>query len=297
MKKSIFQIRPYLYILPAFSVIAIFMIIPMFYALYMSFFRWNMIAPKRFVGLRNYIIILQDSEFWLSLFNTSIFALGSIVIGIGLSLIVAIFLSKKIKARGLFRTAYFIPYIASMTAIAIVWRGIFQPQGLLNSVLRPIFSIFSINIGEIRWLQQPGWARVAIIIFVVWKSMGFNILIFLTRLLDINPSYYEAAEIDGAGSFAKFRYITWPLLMPTTVFLLTISTIFAFQMFIPVFILTPDGGPLQATTTSVFYLYKNAFSNNLFGYACAIAYFLFFIILALTLIQRKLLGKQADYEL
>ncbi len=287
---------PYLYILPAFSVITIFLILPMFYALYLSFFRWNMISDSQFVGLRNYAIILQDSEFWLSLINTSIFALGSIVIGIGLSLVVAIFLSKKIKARGLFRTAYFIPYIASMTAIAIVWRGIFQPQGLLNTVINPLFSFLSINIGEIRWLQRPGWSRVAIIIFVVWKTMGFNILIFLTRLLDINTSYYEAADIDGAGALAKFRYITWPLLMPTTLFLLTISTIFAFQMFVPVFILTPDGGPLKATTTSVFYLYKSAFSHNLFGYACAIAYFLFFIILALTLIQRKVLGKKAAYE-
>ena len=164
-------------------------------------------------------------------------------------------------------------------------------------MITPVLSFLSIEVGNIRWLQRPGWARGAIILFVVWKTMGFNILIFLTRLLDIDTSYYEAADIDGAGAFGKFRYITWPLLMPTTLFLLTISTIFAFQMFVPVFILTPDGGPLKSTTTSVFYLYKSAFSNNLFGYACAIAYVLFFIILALTLIQRKVLGKKANYEL
>lgn len=290
------KFSPYLYILPAFLVILVFLILPMFYALYLSFFRWDMVAPSQFVGLRNYLILLQDAEFRLSLLNTAVFSLGSIVFGLGLSLLVAVLLSKKIRGLSLFRTAFFIPYIASMTAIAIVWRWILQPRGLLNLVLNGIGSLFGAAPGEIRWLQQPGWARAAIVIFIVWKTMGFNILIFLTRLLDINPSYYEAADIDGANALAKFRFITWPLLFPTTLFLLTISTIFSFQMFIPIFILTPDGGPLQSTSTGVFYLYRTAFNNNLFGYACAIAYVLFFITLILTLLQKKFLGKKADYE-
>lgn len=290
------KFSPYLYILPAFLVILVFLILPMFYALYLSFFRWDMVAPSQFVGLRNYLILLQDAEFRLSLLNTAVFSLGSIVFGLGLSLLVAVLLSKKIRGLSLFRTAFFIPYIASMTAIAIVWRWILQPRGLLNLVLNGIGSLFGAAPGEIRWLQQPGWARAAIVIFIVWKTMGFNILIFLTRLLDINPSYYEAADIDGANALAKFRFITWPLLFPTTLFLLTISTIFSFQMFIPIFILTPDGGPLQSTSTGVFYLYRTAFNNNLFGYACAIAYVLFFITLVLTLLQKKFLGKKADYE-
>ncbi len=290
------KFTPLVYILPAFSVILVFLILPMFYALYLSLFRWDMVAPSQFVGLRNYLILLQDAEFRLSLLNTAIFSMGSIVFGLGLSLLVAVLLSKKIRGLGLFRTSYFIPYIASMTAIAIVWRWILQPRGLLNLVINAIGSIFGAAPGEIRWLQQPGWARVAIIIFIVWKTMGFNILIFLTRLLDINPSYYEAADIDGANALAKFRFITWPLLFPTTLFLLTISTIFSFQMFVPVFVLTPDGGPLKSTSTGVFYLYRTAFNNNLFGYACAIAYVLFFIILILTMLQKKFLGQKADYE-
>ncbi|HOO76513.1 MAG TPA: sugar ABC transporter permease [bacterium] len=290
------RLAPYLYILPAFVVILVFQLLPMVYAFFLSFFRWDMInrAGPQFVGLRNYIILFQDGDFWLSLLNTSIFALGSIVLGLGASLAVAILLSKGIRFLGGFRTAYFIPYVASMTAIAIVWRGIFQPRGLINAVIKQaadlLPGLIPASLTEIRWLQEPGWARLAIVIFVVWKTMGFNILIFLTRLLEINPSYYEAAEIDGANSLGKFRFITWPQLMPTTLFLLSISTIFAFQMFIPVYILTPDGGPLKSTTTTVFYLYKTAFSSNLFGYACAIAYALFFIILILTLLQRRILG-------
>ncbi len=297
-QKRLSSLAPYLYILPAFSVILVFQLLPMVYALFLSFFRWDMInkAGAQFVGLRNYMILFQDPDFWLSLLNTTIFSFGGIIFGLGLSLIVAVLLSKRIRGLGIFRTAYFIPYVASMTAIAIVWRWIFQPEGLLNLVLKPLLALFSIHLGDIRWLQQPGMARVAVIIFIVWKNLGFNILIFLTRLLDINKSYYEAADIDGASAWGKFRFITWPLLMPTTLFLLTISTIFAFQMFVPVFILTPDGGPLKSTTTTVFYLYKTAFSSNLFGYACAIAYMLFFIILFLTLLQRKLLKSRADYE-
>lgn len=301
MRKNKFpSLSPYLYLLPALVIILVFQLLPMFYALFLSFFRWDLVAPPRFVGLRNFIILFQDPDFWLSLSNTTIFALGSIVIGIGLSLVFAVLLSRGIRGLGLYRTSYFIPHIASMVAIAIVWRWIFQPSGLLNMALKKLAALFSgilpINFTGIKWLERPGWSQAAIIIFVVWKTMGFNILIFLTRLLDIDPSYYEAAEIDGANAFGRFRHITWPLLMPTTLFLLTISTIFAFQMFIPVFILTPDGGPLKKTTTTVFYLYKTAFSYNLFGYACAIAYVLFFIILTLTLIQRKILGKKAAYE-
>lgn len=298
-RSKLSSITPYLYILPAFSVILVFQLLPMVYALFLSFFRWDMInkAGAQFVGLRNYIILFQDPDFWLSLVNTTIFSVGGIIFGLGISLVVAVLLSKSIRGLGVFRTAYFIPYVASMTAIAIVWRWIFQPQGLLNLVLKPLLAIFSIQLGDIRWLQQPGTARVAVIIFIVWKNLGFNILIFLTRLLNINKSYYEAADIDGASAWGKFRFITWPLLMPTTLFLLTISTIFAFQMFVPVFILTPDGGPLKSTTSTVFYLYKTAFSSNLFGYACSIAYMLFFIILFLTLLQRKLLKSKANYEI
>jgi len=300
--RKTFPLKPYLYILPAFAVIVVFQLLPMVYAFFLSFFRWDMInvAGPEFVGLKNYAILLSDGDFWLSLLNTSIFALGSIALGLSVSLLIAMLLSKGIRFLGTFRVAYFIPYIASMTAIAIVWRGIFQPRGMLNAALKLVSGILPglipPELTEIRWLQEPGWARLAVIVFVVWKSMGFNILIFLTRLLDINPAYYEAAEIDGAGALGKFRYITWPQLMPTTLFLLTISTIFAFQMFIPVFILTPDGGPLKSTTTTVFYLYKTAFSSNLFGYACAIAYALFFIILGLTLLQRKILGTGATGE-
>jgi len=293
---------PYLYLLPAVAVILVFQLLPMFYALYLSFFRWDLInvAGPQFMGLRNYINLLLDPSFLLSLLNTAIFSTGSIVIGLGLSLLVAVLLSRGIRGLGIFRTSYFIPYVASMAAVAIVWKWIFHPAGLLNISLRPLFefisSRFSVELGPIQWLRDQYWARVAVVMFVVWKTMGFNILIFLTRLLDIDQSYYEAAEIDGAGTWAKFRFVTWPLLMPTTVFLLTVSIIFSLQMFVPVYILTPDGGPLNATNTTVFYLYQSAFNNFLFGYASSMAYILFLIILGITLVQRALLRKQVAYE-
>ncbi len=303
MKKNLLTAStPYLFLLPAAAVILVFQLLPMAYALYLSFFRWDLIniAGPQFMGLGNYLNLFRDADFLLSLLNTALFSAGSIVIGLGLSLLVAVLLSRGLRGLGVFRTAYFIPYVASMAAVAIVWKWIFHPAGLLNISFQPAFDLASahlpVELGPIQWLRSSVWARVAVVIFIVWKTMGFNILIFLTRLLDIDQSYYEAAEIDGAGAWAKFRFVTWPLLMPTTVFLLTVSIIFSFQMFVPVYILTPDGGPLNATTTTVFYLYQSAFNNFLFGYASSMAYVLFLIILGITLIQRRILAKQVAYE-
>jgi len=280
-------ITPYLYLLPAFVVIVAFQILPIFYSLFVSFFEWDIIRARRFVGLGNYLNLFHDVEFWQALFNTTMFAAGSVVFGLAISLFIAVLLSRKIAGLNCYRMAYFIPYVTAMTAVAIVWKWLFNPQfGLLNYLLSLV------GLPGTRWLQDPFWARVAVIIFVIWKTMGFNILIFLTRLLDIDKSFYEAAEIDGAGPWRIFRYITWPLLGPTTLFLLIISTIFSFQMFVPVYIMTPDGGPANSCSTMVFFLYENAYVDFRMGYACSIAYVLFFIILALTLIQRKALGRK-----
>lgn len=286
-------VSPYLYLLPAFAIIVAFQILPIFYSLFVSLFKWDMIRPKEFVGLGNYADLFHDTEFWQALANTTIFAIGSVFFGLALSLFIAVMLSRKIAGLNYYRLAYFIPYVTSMTAIAIVWLWMFKQDGLLNSFLSLSGRLFGFaGLSGIRWLQEPLWARMALIIFVIWKTMGFNVIIFLTRLLDIDKSFYEAAEIDGAGGVAQFRYITWPLLGPTTLFLLVISTIFAFQMFAPIFVMFTDGGPGNSCLTIVYKLYLNAYQDFRLGYASAIAYVLFFIILTLTLIQRKVLGSK-----
>lgn len=280
----------FLFLLPAFLIIFVFQIFPMFYALKLSFFRWDMITPKHFVGFKNYLNLFSEKEFWQSLGNTFYYVLVSIPFGLGLSLFFAILLQKGIRMLSFYRTAFFLPYITSMAAIAIVWLWIFNPNkyGLLNYILN------FFHIEPQKWLQSPILAMPSVIVVLIWKNLGFNIIIFLTRLENINPSFYESAEIDGANKWQQFWKITFPLLTPTTTFLLTMSTIFAFQVFASIYVLTPSGGPKNATTTIIFYLYKNAYQQFRMGYASAIAYVTFFLILSISLIQKKLL--KTNYE-
>ncbi len=277
-------ITPFLYLFPALALIILFQIIPIFYALYLSFFKWDMITPKIFIGFKNYINLFQEADFWKSIGITFYYVVVSIPVGLSLSLYIAILLNSKLKGLSFYRTSFFLPYITSTAAVSLVWLWIYNSKdyGLLNYVL----GLF--NIEPIKWLESPKWAMPAIIFMLIWKNLGFNVIIFLTRLQNIDQSYYEAASIDGATSLQKFWYVTWPLLRPTTLFLLTMSTIFAFRIFPSIYVLTPNGGPNGSTTTAVFYLYQNAYEQFRMGYAASIAYVVFFIILIITLIQRKL---------
>ena len=280
----------YLWLLPAFGVILAFHLFPMFYAFWISLFKWDMITPKLFIGLRNFANLLTEAEFWKALGVTFYYVIVSVPLGLGVALGFAILLQKGLRFLGLYRTAFFLPYITSITAISIVWLWIYNPNayGLLNWLL----DLFHIN--PQKWLQSPVLAMPAVILFLIWKNLGFNIVIFLTRLQNISPSYYEAAEMDGATKWQQFKFITWPLLASTTVFLLTISVIYAFQIFPSIYVLTPTGGPNGATTTIIFYLYKNAYEQFNMGYASAVAYVTFFIILAATLLQRRLTQSFAE---
>ncbi len=283
---------PFLYLSPALLIILLFQIFPIFYAFQLSFFKWDMITAKVFVGLKNYINLLQEPDFWKSVLITFYYVGVSIPIGLGLSLFMAILINSKIKGIGFFRTSFFLPYVTSTAAIALVWLWIYNSKdyGLLNYIL----GLFGID--SLKWLESPVWAMPAIILMLIWKNLGFNIIIFLTRLQSIDKSYYEAAKMDGASPRQQFLYITWPLLKPTTLFLLTMSTIFAFRIFPSIYVMTPNGGPNGSTTTIVFYLYKNAYEQFRMGYAASVAYVLFFIILLVTLIQRKLLKLDSSTE-
>ncbi len=283
---------PFLYLSPALIIILLFQIFPIFYAFQLSFFKWDMITAKVFVGLKNYINLLQEPDFWKSVLVTFYYVGVSIPVGLSLSLFLAILINSKIKGVGFFRTSFFLPYVTSTAAIALVWLWIYNSKdyGLLNYIL----GLFGIN--PVKWLESPTWAMPAIILMLIWKNLGFNIIIFLTRLQSIDRSYYEAAKIDGASPRQQFLYITWPLLKPTTLFLLTMSTIFAFRIFPSIYVMTPNGGPNGSTTTIVFYLYKNAYEQFRMGYAASVAYVLFFIILLVTLVQRKLLKLDSSTE-
>lgn len=265
------------FLLPAILGSLIFIIIPIFFSFYLSFSRWDLLSPIKFVGLENYINLFKSKDFYYILGNTIIFALSTTVFAVIIPLILACILNSKIKAAEFFKTVYFLPFITPMVVLAIVWAWIFDPNmGLMNFILRT----------HINWLYDTHWAMSAVIIVSIWKLIGYNMVIFLAGLTAINSSIYEAAKIDGAGTLKTFWRITIPQLSPTIFFVIIITTISSFQVFDLIYLMT-QGGPLNSTNVLVYWLYQSAFEYFDIGQASAIAYVLFVIIFVLTIIQWK----------
>ncbi|PKK92346.1 MAG: sugar ABC transporter permease [Candidatus Wallbacteria bacterium HGW-Wallbacteria-1] len=298
----------YLYILPAAVIILTFHLLPVLTTLILSFYRYEVPSPPVFVGLYNYTTILTDSLFIKSIWNTVIYVVFTIPSTIFFSLLVAMLLNSNIKGVSFYRVVYFLPVITSVNAVALVWNWIYHPQkfGLLNYLLvfltdfrnwaMGFFGAVPMVFTPIDYLGDPRYAMPAIILMSIWKGLGYNIIIFLAGLQNVPKFLYEAAEIDGAGVWEKFRNITWPLISPTTYFVLIMSTISSFQVFAQIFMMTPTGGPLNSTTVIVFYLYQKAFTNFQMGYASAVALILFSIIFFMTIIQKLFLEKKVHYS-
>ena len=281
----------YWFLVPTLVIITAFHVIPIFYSFILAFYNWDLITPARFVGLRNFKILLNDPLFWQSIWNTLYYTSISVPLGIISSLSVAMLLNQKIKAMDAYRVIYFIPVITSINAVSIVWKLIYHPNyGLLNKTLE------SMGLPGQRWLLDPKWAMLAIIVMSVWKGLGYNVIIFLTGLKNIPTHLYEAATVDGASRWHKFRHVTWPLLSPVTFFVLVMSIIGSFQVFAQIYMMTPGGGPRNSTTTIVFYLYKVGFGDFHFGYAAAVAFELFLMIFVMTLVQKLVVEKRVHYQ-
>lgn len=266
-----------LFILPALAGTLIFIVIPVFFSFYLSFCRWDLLSPIKFIGLQNYIELLTSPSFALILKNTFIFALSTGIIAIIIPLILAAVINNKIRGTEFFKTAYFLPFITPMIVVAITWEWIFDPNnGLLNYILR----------AHINWLYDTNTAMLALIIVSSWKLIGYNMVILLSGFSGINQNLYEAARIDGANPIQTFFKITLPLLSPTIFFVLIITTISSFQVFDLIYLMT-QGGPMDSTNVLVYWIYKNAFEFFNTGEASAGAYILFLIILLLTALQWK----------
>jgi multiple sugar transport system permease protein len=293
-KRTLESLEAYMYLAPALAILLVFHFFPAFYAAWISFFNTNLISRWKWIGLRNYRELLGDSDFIQSLANTVIYVLGTVPVGMAISLAVAAMLNRPLRARAALRTAYFMPYVTPVVAISIVWTWIYKEDatGLLNAMLGWF------GIGEQAWLLDPKWAMFALCLMTVWKSLGYNMIIFLAGLQNIPHEYYEAAAIDGARGWTVFTKITWPLLSPTTYFVTIMSVIGSFQVFTQVYVLWPSslGGPLGTTKVVVRYLYEMGWNSFRFGYAAAIGYALFAIIFVLTLIQRKVVGSRVHYQ-
>ena len=225
---------------------------------------------------------------WNAFGNTLYYTAVTVPLGIVLPLALALALNQRIPGRVVFRAAFFLPVIGSFAIIAIVWSFLIDPDiGLLT------YWLTRLGLPKVSFLRDPNWAMPAIILVSVWKNIGFNMVIYLAGLQAIPRDLYEAAEIDGAGKVARFRYVTWPQLRTTNVFVLIISVIGAFQVFDPVYVMTPTGGPLFSTETVVSYIYRQGIQLLNISYAASIGVVLFLIVFALTLVQLRITARRA----
>lgn len=363
----------YVFILPATIVMVTFHFFPIFYAFYISLFNWGLIQG-RFVGADNYIRAITADEFWRALNVTVYYVLGAVPLSLGIGLMIAYLLFQKIRGRSFFRTFYFMPYVMSLVAAAMVWRWLYHPNyGFFNDILA-LFGVgkwlwldesagvFTLLLGYLglpfkngyftngAWtavytlimtalavlcivqvrrrsavgivglvvvgfcfffgavdsfllnapgaslakVPDPALALVSVVIFSTWQHVGFDIVLFLAGLTAISPELYEAGRIDGANEWQIFRHITIPLVSPTTFFLMIISTIGTFQAFNHIYIMTA-GGPLGATRTVTMFVFQNFYDFTRVGYASALAFILFFIILGLTIVQMRVVGRRVNY--
>jgi len=277
-------------LLPTLLYLLTFVVFPVAFSLYLSFTSWDMVsADKPWVGLENYGSLLQDADFQRALGNTVYYSVGYVVLVVALSLALALLLDAKIKGVGFFRALYYTPSVVSVVAVSVVWVWIYEPTyGLLNAALAVV------GLTPSRWLSDPSMAMPGVIIMMVWKNAGYFMVIYLAGLKGIPTSLYEAAAIDGANWWSSFRHVTLPLLMPVTFFVTVMAMINSFQVFGPIYVMTA-GGPVKATLVIAYYLYQQAFQFFRMGYASAIAYVLFAVILVLTLVQTKWLGRGVSY--
>ncbi|MBA4493320.1 carbohydrate ABC transporter permease [Paenactinomyces guangxiensis] len=282
----------FLFVSPMLAGVSVLTLLPILATMILSFSDWNFVAGLeglKWIGLENFRNLIDDDAFLKSLQNNVIFLL-TVPIYMAISMFLAILIDKSVYFKGFFKVAFFMPYISSVVAVAIVWMVLFHPSaGPVNQFL------MSLGIKEPpKWIADPEYALSSIMMIYVWISVGFNMIVYIAGLQSIPKDLYEAAEIDGANAWVKFRRITLPLLSPTSFFLLITGIISTFKVFDLIAILT-KGGPVQSTSVLVWYLYDTAFVNLKIGYASSIALVLFLCVLFITLLQWVLQKKWVNY--
>ncbi len=304
----------YFFILPALVIIIVFRGYPILQAVKMSMYKWSIAGPLQYIGLKNFHRLFIDPKFFQALGNTLWYIIGAVPVTVIAALLYAYLLNQKLKGQGIYRTLYFLPVVTSIVASSVVWKWLFNPdRGLFNAILnlfgihgiawlndpRGILAIatapFGIKLSN--FLAGPSIALISLMILAVWHNLGYCIIILLAALQVVPGHYYEAARLDGARSWQLFRHITVPVISPAIFYLIITQTIIAFNAFTPVYVMTqPAGGPLSTTSLVVFYLYEQSFRLWNLGYANAIAFVLFVLILGLTLMQQRFFEKKVYYE-
>lgn len=271
---------------PAVVLLLVFFVVPVLLMFGLAFTNARLIAPRppELLGFDNFITLFGDSLFWASLRNTAYFAAVVVPVQAGLALVLALLVNAKVRGRNLFRTVYFVPVVTSMVVVSLLWRFIYEPDGLLNQLIRTVS--FGAWDGT-DWLNNPSTAMPAIMLMSIWQAVGFHMVIWLAGLQTIPGELYEAASLDGAGGWKLFRHVTWPALRATRTFILITITIAAFSLFTQISVMT-QGGPLDSTTTVVFMAVRTGYEQQATGYAAAVSLVFFVIVLAISLVQRFL---------
>ena len=286
----------YIFVAPSLVFLILFVIVPIFAALYYSLTDYDLMSSPSFAGLKNYRNLLSDNRYPHAVTNTLYFAFGTVPTGIVTSLLLAMLINRQIRGIYTYRALFYMPVVSSFVSVSLIWLWMYEPNfGLFNDGLE------TLGLPRLKWLRGAETSMMSIIIMSVWKNMGLNMVIYLAGLQGIPPHLYEAAEIDGAGRRSTFFRITLPLLAPTTFFVVIVYFIGALQIFVQVFIMTSGannetfGGPLDSTVTVVILVYVNAFAYLKMGYASAMSFVLFMVIALVTLVNARLLRYDAGY--
>ena len=278
---------PYLLVSPYIVHFVIFVAFPVIFSIVLTFNSWNIIAPMKFIGLNNYIRLFHDFIFLKSLTNTLLFLAIHIPLQIIIALFLAEILNQNIKFRGFFRGAFFMPVIVSGVVVTILWQQLYgYDTGLLNRFL------VMLGVGKVGWITDPTVAMPSIAIMATWKNLGLYVVLFLVGLQTVPSHYYEAADLEGASRWQKFYKITLPMINPTIFMVFILSTIGGFSLFIEPYIMT-GGGPLNSTMSAMLYIYKQGFFYYNMGYAATLGLFFALIVMAVVIIQKKFIEREA----
>lgn len=266
----------YTFLAPNLIVFTLFMFIPILGSFFISLYEWSLIGTRTFVGLDNYVSLLSDGVFWQAFRNTAVYVLGTVPTTMGLGLLVALGLNRSMPGRTLLRAIYFVPVCISLVAVGLVSLWILSDDyGVVNNALR------ALGLPTVHWLSSTAWAMPSLIAVTIWIRLGFNMVIYLAALQGVPKELVQAAKVDGASGWDRFRYITWPLLKPASFLLVVLNVIFSLHVFDLIFVMT-NGGPGFSTTVLVQYIYRLAFQTAEMGSASAVGVILYLLLMAFT---------------
>jgi len=280
------KLLPYLLVSPYLLFVIVFVLFPVLFCFFLTFNKWNIIAPMHFIGTDNYTRLFHDRLFWKAIGNTLKFLLLHIPLQLIVSLFLAELLNRKIKAISFFRSSFFLPVIVSGVVVTILWQQLLgYDSGLINRLL------VYVGLQKVGWLMNPDIAIYSIAVMATWKNVGLYVILFLVGLQTVPTQYYEAAKLEGATRWQQFYHITLPMINPTIFMVVILSTIGGFSLFIEPYIMT-GGGPMNQTLSAVLYIYKQAFQYYNMGYSATLGFFYAMIIMTVVVLQKKFIEKE-----